>query len=143
MHTQEINRKIANIVQVGTVTETKSSEGLALARVDILGRVTDFLPIAMINNSFIKVWLPVQVNEQVLVASPFGEANSGFIIPSIYNKQNKEPNGSTDKNVIVKIGDVRFECDGEAVEVSTKNFKLNAETISIIIPPTKYNEIKG
>ena len=125
MLAQEIYRKIANIVQVGTVTETKSSEGLALARVNILGRVTDFLPVVMISNSFIKVWIPVQVNEQVLVASPFGEANSGFIIPSIYNKKAKEPTGSTDKNVIVQIGNVTFKCDGETITIDSKNFKLD------------------
>lgn len=128
---QEYLRRLSNIMQVGTVVETKSSEGLALARVNILGRVTDFFPVMMINNSFIKVWLPVQVNEQVLVVSPFGEANSGFIIPGIYNKQNKEPDGGTDKNAIVEIGGVRFECDGEVVKVDAKSFKLNAETFTV------------
>lgn len=131
MLTQEIYRKINNIAQIGTVVETKSSEGLALARVNILGRVTDFLPVVMISNSFIKVWIPVQVNEQVLVVSPFGEANSGFIIPSIYNRGNKEPTGSTDKNVIVQIGNVTFKCDGETITIDSKNFKLNTETITI------------
>lgn len=124
---QEYLRRLSNIMQVGTVVETKSSDGLALARVNILGRVTDFFPVMMINNSFVKVWLPVQVNEQVLVVSPFGEANSGFIIPSIYHKQNKEPTGSTDKNVILEVGSVRFECDGEAIKVDSKNFKLDFE----------------
>ena len=124
---QELLRKLGNIVQVGTVTETKSDEGLALARVNILGRVTDFLPIVMINNSFMKVWMPVHVNEQVLVVSPFGEANSGFIIPSIYHKGNKEPKGSTSKNAIFQIGQVKFVCDGETVTVDSKNFKLDRE----------------
>jgi len=122
---QELLRKLNNIVQVGTVTETKCDDGLALARVNILGRVTDFLPIVMISNSFIKVWMPVQVNEQVLVISPFGEANSGFIIPSIYHKANKEPEGSTSKNAIIQIGNVRFECNGESIKIDAKNFKLD------------------
>jgi len=122
---QELLRRIANIVQVGTVTETKSDDGLALARVNILGRVTDFLPVVMISNSFMKVWMPIQVNEQVLVVSPFGEANSGFIIPSIYHRGNKEPEGSTSKNTIVQIGNVTFECDRESVKVDAKNFKLD------------------
>ena len=127
---QEYLRKLNNIVQVGTVTETKCDDGLALARVNILGRVTDFLPIVMISNSFIKVWMPVQVNEQVLVISPFGEANSGFIIPSIYHKANKEPKGSTSKNAIIQIGNVRFECNGESIKIDAKNFKLDIGNVS-------------
>ncbi len=121
----ETIRRINNIVQIGTVVETKISEGKALARVNILGRVTDFLPVKMIGNDFVKIWIPVKVNEQVLVFCPYGNANSGFIIPSIFNKDCKEPEGADDKNVIVKIANVFLKSDGENITIEAKNFKLD------------------
>ena len=123
----EIIRRINNIIQVGVVVETKINEGKALARVNILGRVTDFLPVKMIGNDFVKVWIPVKVNEQVLVVCPYGNANSGFIIPSIFNKECKEPDGADDENAIVKIANVFLKSDGESIIIEAKNFKLDSD----------------
>lgn len=119
---QEIHRKLDNIAQVGTVTQIRA--GKALAKVNILGRVTDFLPVKMIGNSFVKVWIPIAVGEQVIVISPQGDGNGGFIIPSILNQGAKEPSGASSNNAIVEIGDMRLECDGKAIKVDASNFKL-------------------
>jgi phage baseplate assembly protein V len=116
--TEELKRRINNIVQVGAVTEIKSIEGLALARVNVLGRVTDFLPVFMWANDFVKVWMPIRVNQQVAVLSPFGNGNGGLILPSIYNKGCKEPSGANDGNVIIEFAKgVRIESDGENINI--------------------------
>jgi len=128
---KELERKLNNIIQVGTVVEIDKSK--ALARVNILGRVTDFLPVKMIGNSFVKVFIPIRVNEQVLVFSPFGNANSGFIIPSIFNVNCKEPSGSNpDKAIIEFSGGVRIDSDGSTVNViAPVNVNVTAATATI------------
>jgi len=135
----ELNRRLNNIIQIGTITEIKSNEGLALARVNILGRVTDFLPVLMWANDFIKVWLPIKINQQVLVISPFGNANSGFILPSIFNKKCKEPNGSSDEKAIIEFSNgVRIESDGESISINApKDININCTNANI-----KANNVK-
>ena len=128
---KELERKINNIIQVGTVVEIDESK--ALARVNILGRVTDFLPVKMIGNSFVKVWVPIRVNEQVLVVCPYGNANSGFIIPSIFNVNCKEPDGSNPDNAIIEFaGGVKIDCDGSTVNVTAPvNVNVTATTATV------------
>jgi len=113
---KELERRLNNIVQVGTVVEIDKSK--ALARVNILGRVTDFLPVFMWTNDFVKVWLPIRVGQQVAVLSPFGNGNSGIILPSIYNKSCKEPNGANDENVVIEFSKgVKIISDGENINI--------------------------
>lgn len=128
----EITRRLDNLVQIGTVVETKASEGRALARVNINGRVTDFLPVLTVNNDFVKVWIPIRVKEQVAVLSPFGDADFGVIVPAIYNIGNKEPAGANANNVIVEIGSVRIETDGQSVDISAPlSVNLNTPVVNM------------
>ncbi|MGB5793362.1 phage baseplate assembly protein V, partial [Poseidonibacter sp.] len=127
----ELKRRLENIVQVGTVSETKNKEGKALARVildddGINKRVSAFLPVVSLANSFAKVWFPLRVDEQVLVISPFGNANSGFIIRSIFNKKCKEPNGSNENTAIVE-----FE-DGTRISYDSKLNDLKIDAVKSI-----------
>lgn len=106
----ELKRRLENIVQVGTISQTKSADGKALARVvlDDDGedkRVSKFLPVLNIANAFMKVWVPIKVGEQVLVISPFGNSNSGFIIRSIFNRSCKEPTGANEHTTVVEFDD--------------------------------------
>ena len=134
MSLQELKRRLENIVQVGSVSETKMKEGKALARVilDDDGenkRVSSFLPVVSFANSFGRVFFPLRVNEQVLVISPFGNANSGFIIRSIFNRGCKEPDGSNKHTAIVEFEDgTRISYDSKA-----SNLKVDAvKSINII-----------
>ena len=54
----EIIRLISNLCSFGTIVETKSANGLALAKVKIDDRVTDFFPVASKSNSFKKHYIP-------------------------------------------------------------------------------------
>jgi len=128
---KELERRINNLIQVGTVVEIDNSK--ALARVNVLGRVTDFLPVKMIGNSFVKVFIPIRVNEQVLVVCPFGNANSGFIVPSIFNVNCKEPSGSNPDTAIIEFaGGVRIDCDGKTVNVTAPvNVNVTATTATV------------
>lgn len=122
MNVAEINRKLNNLISIGTVTESKSSEGLSLARVKILERVTDFFPVVGTSNSFKTHATPIKVGEQVLVFCPYGEADSGIILGSIFNKGQKEPVGANDTTEVVEYSDgTRLSYD-----TSTKELKIDA-----------------
>lgn len=132
----EIKRLISNLVNFGTISETKSAEGKALARVKLANRETDFLPIASFSNSFKTHYIPARVGEQVVVFSPFGEANGGFILRSIFNKSSKEPIGSNDHTEVILYEDgTRFSYDTKAkelkIEASDKiTIVCNAATVT-------------
>lgn len=119
----EIIRLISNLCSFGTIVETKSANGLALAKVKIDDRVTDFFPIASKSNSFKKHYIPVRVGEQVTVFCPFGEANIGFILPSIFNKSSKEPNGASNTREVVTYE------DGTTFFYDTKSKELNVNCV--------------
>ena len=147
----EILRLISNVCSFGTIVETKSANGLALARVKIDDRVTDFFPIASKSNSFKKHYIPVRVGEQVTVFCPFGEANIGFILPSIFNKGSKEPTGASDTREVVTyedgttffydtkikelnvncVGDVKIKAGGNINIEASGNFAVNAAKIDL------------
>ena len=141
---KELERKINNIVQIGTVTEVKSANGLALARVNLLGRVTDFLPVFLWANDFVKVWMPIRVGQQVAVLSPFGNANSGIILPSVYNKSCKEPSGASDENVVIDFsGGVRIDSDGVNLNIFAPGFLNIAASSGINIASNGEINIRG
>lgn len=127
MNLAEIERRLSNIARFGTVTETKSADGKALARVKIGDRVSDFLPLMSFSSSFKKHWMPVRTNEQVLVISPFGEANSGTIFRSIFNKNAKEPIGANEHTEIIEYE------DGTKISYDTKAKLLKLDCVGDIV----------
>ena len=147
----ELLRLISNVCSFGTIVETKSVNGLALARVKIDDRVTDFFPVASKSNSFKKHYIPARVGEQVAVFCPFGEANIGFILPSIFNKGSKEPNGASNTREVVTyedgttffydtkskelnvncVGDVKIKAGGNINIEASGNFAVNAAKIDL------------
>jgi phage baseplate assembly protein V len=125
----ELKRLINNIVCFGTISQTKSSAGQALARVKVMDRETDFLPVVSFSNSFKKHFIPVRVGEQVVMFSPFGEASGGFIIRSIFNKSAKEPILANEHTEVMEYE------DGTVITYDTKakELKINAsDKITII-----------
>ena len=129
MSPAEIVRLINNIVSFGTISQTKSEDGKALARVKVIDRETDFLPIVSFSNTFKKHFIPARVGEQVVMFSPFGEANGGFIIRSIFNRNAKEPSLSNDHTEVIEYE------DGTVISYDTesKELKINASSKVTII----------
>lgn len=138
----EIKRLLANIVSIGTVSQTKSDDGKALVKVKIIDRETDFLPLVSFSNGFKRHFIPARIGEQVVVFSPFGEASSGFVIRSIFNTAVKEPNGSNNTTEVIEYEDgtkfsydtasktLKVECVG-LINVVCKNATITADTTKI------------
>lgn len=102
-----------NLIQYGTIVAIDLS-GKALVRVQIDDRVTDWLPYKMKASAFVKIWIPPQIGEQVEVHSPYGEADSGTVEGSIYNKECKEPDGANAHTMIMEFH------NGARVDVNTQ-----------------------
>jgi phage baseplate assembly protein V len=138
----ELKRLIGNIANYGTITQTKSADGKSLARVKVGERETDFLPALSLVNSFFKIYSPLRVGEQVVVISPFGEASSGFIIRSIFNKSNKEPSWANDTTAGVEFEDgtvVTYDTKAKLLKIDcVKDIKLKAKNISIEADNTNF-----
>lgn len=141
--TAEYLRLLGNVCQFGTITQTKSAEGLALAKVKIDDRETDFFPVVSQSNSFKKHFIPIRVNEQVAVFCPFGEANIGFILRGIFNKSCKEPSSSNNDIEVIEYEDgTRFSYDTKAkkltvncvqdLEIIAKNLTIKADNTTFI-----------
>lgn len=133
----EILRLISNICLFGTVSETKSADGYALAKVKIDDRVTDFFPVLSQANSFKKHFIPIRVGEQVMVICPYGEANIGLVLRSVFNKNSKEPTGSNNEREVITYE------DGTTIFYDTKLKELNIEAVGMINITCKEATIKA
>ena len=134
----ELKRLIENIAVVGTISETQSTKGKALARVKLLKRNTAFYPILSFSNSFKRHFIPARVGEQVLVIHPFGEASEGFIIRGIFNKSCKEHNLANDYTEVIAFEDgtvitydtqarlLKIDCVGDVIFKASGNIKIEA-----------------
>lgn len=130
-----MSNETENLIQYGTIVSV-DPQGRALVRVEIDERVTDWIPYKMKASSYIKIWIPPQVGEQVDVVSPFGEGDSGHAEGSIYNKSCKEPDGANSHTTIIEWH------NGARVAVDTQAGTMdvsNPGDVSITAPIVKIN----
>ena len=120
MEINEIARQVSNIAQIGVVCEI-DPENRALAKVETLGRITDFMPVLNFANSYKRKFSPVRVGEQVLIICIKGNADNGIILGGIFNTNCKEPEGSSENIEITEYE------DGTIVKYDVENKKLTAE----------------
>ncbi|WP_419768583.1 hypothetical protein [Arcobacter sp.] len=123
--------KLNNLVQIGTIHESKILDGQHLARVildddGINKRVSPFIPVKSLANSFGRAFFPIRSGEQVIVISPFGNINGGFIIRSIFHKKCQLPSGANENIAVIE-----FE-DGTRFSYDTKNKKLIVSCVNEI-----------
>jgi len=127
-----LKQQMAALVAFGTVVESKAHEGRALVRVAVYERVTDWLPVASLSNSFFKLWVPPLVGMQVTVISPGGDAAYGVVIPAIFNAQCKEPNGANGANAILEAGGNRVVFNQNDIAISAPSgVSITTPTVNI------------
>lgn len=86
----DLQRRLANIFRVGKVTEVNRTTGRV--KVSFQGVTSTWLPWMAARAGAVKEWSPPSVGEQVVVCSPSGELEAGFIMPgSIYYDDNPAP----------------------------------------------------
>jgi phage baseplate assembly protein V len=114
-------------IQIGTITEVDNKK--ALARVEVDGRVTDWLPIISMSSKFKRHFTPIRIKDQVMVLNPFGSNENGFILRGVFFKDVDVPIGAEDDIEIIEYEDgtiLKFDIKNKLVSIDTPNsFKLN------------------
>lgn len=89
----DIERRLGKLIQPGTVVEADYK--LARVRVAVGKNVSDWLPWLTGRAGEDKTWHPPEIGEQVLMVSPSGNSESGFILPGGIYKNDYPANGDT------------------------------------------------
>ena len=89
------------------------------------------------NNSFTKKATPIRVGEQVVVLCPGGEGNIGVILGSIYNVNNKEPEGFSDTREIITYE------DGTTIFYDSESKTLDINAVGLINIVCKEVKVKA
>jgi len=108
--------QLDNLIQAGTVVEADANR--ALVKVNVLGAVSDWLPILMQANSFKKHWVGLRVGMQVLVLA------NRYVLGSIYNKDCAEPSGASDTT------DIQDYDDGTLISYDSKAHHLDVHLVA-------------
>jgi len=128
----ELKRRVGAMVSFGTVVESRAADGKALVRVAVYERVTDWLPVASLSNSFFKLWIPPLVGMQVTVISPGGDADYGVVIPAIFNTNCKEPADANGSNAILEAGGNRVVFGSSDIHITApSSVSIDTPTVSI------------
>lgn len=90
----EVQRLLANLVRVGTVTALDTAN--ARVKVDAGGLSTDWLPWLTARAGATRTWSAPRPGEQVLVLSPYGDTSQGVVLPAIYQDTYPAPAASQD-----------------------------------------------
>jgi phage baseplate assembly protein gpV len=78
----EADRRLANLLQVGTVTSVNGATGRARVRVGDLDLPE--IAVAQFRAGGTSLWWMPQVGEQVLVACPSGDVAQGIVLASLF-----------------------------------------------------------
>ncbi len=103
------------MIVVGTVVAARSDQ--ALVKVNVLGRVTTWLPVLQQANDFKKQLVSMRLNQQVLVLA------NRYVVGSIFNVNCSEPQGATDHIDITEYA------DGTRIEYDTESHLLNVQCV--------------
>ena len=147
----ELDRKLANLIRVGTVKESDYKK--ARVRIQIGKILTDWLPWVTSRAGQDRNWSAPSVGEQVVLLSPSGEMAQGVVIPAIYQQKHPAPSdketevafvfqdGSkmlydkeehhltisliTDGKLTLKIGESSLEMSKDGIKLKAKRIDLN------------------
>jgi len=113
-----------NLIAAGTVVEVINDKSLVKA--DVLGRITDWLPVLQQANSIKKHFVSVAVNQQVLVLA------NRYVIGSLFNLDCAEPLGASGHIDITEYS------DGTRIEYDTQTglLKVNCVGKTLIESPS-------
>ncbi|WP_264735712.1 MULTISPECIES: phage baseplate assembly protein V [unclassified Wolbachia] len=144
----ELQRKMANIVRIGVVKEVDYEK--AKVRVKIGEFLTDYLPWITMKAGEDRSWLPPNIDEQVIVLSPFGELSLGAVLAGIYQQKYAAPENKKEINSVkfqdgtrllydkenhhleIKVVDkITLKAGGSSIEMTKSEIKLKADRINL------------
>ena len=127
MRNEKTRVKMQNTFRVGTVSKTRASEGKMLVDVDVQGAELHDVPVKALANSFVKLFVPVLVGEQVFVFTENGDMEKAYCMPSLFNSDNREPSGGDASTVVLEVGGNTFKIDANTVHCTTETFTIDGD----------------
>ncbi|MFP3016790.1 MAG: phage baseplate assembly protein V [Wolbachia sp.] len=141
----ELNRRLANIIRIGLIKEIDYEK--AKVRVKVGEFLTDWLPWITYRA---ESWSPPNIDEQVVVLSPFGELSLGVVLPAIYQEKYPPPENKKEINSakfqdgtklsydkdkhhleIDVIDKITLKVGESSIEMTKKGIKLKAKRIDL------------
>ncbi len=116
-----------NSFRIGAVSKTRASEGKMLVDIDVQGAELVDVPVKALANSFVKLFVPVLVGEQVFVFSEEGNMDKAYCVPSLFNADCKEPSGGDASTVVLEVGGNTFKIDSTSMECTLTSLTINAD----------------
>ncbi|WP_264328463.1 phage baseplate assembly protein V [Wolbachia endosymbiont (group A) of Andrena hattorfiana] len=119
----ELNRRLANIIRIGLVKEVDYKK--ARVRVKVGEFLTDYLPWITYRAGEDRSWFSPDIDEQVIVLSPFGELSLGIVLPAIYQEKYPPPENKKE------ISSVKFQ-DGTKLSYNQEKHHLKIDVVDKI-----------
>lgn len=114
MQTPDMERRVANMIRKGTVSEVDYSDPKApRVRVRYGKNTTAWIPWTAARAGRSRTWHPLKVGEQVIIASQSGDLAQGVIIGSIHSNDRPAPASGEGQTVTEWDGGIREELDDE------------------------------
>lgn len=98
----DLERRLANLVRVGTIAQADYAKALVRVRCD--DYQSGWLPWATRRAGGDVDWWAPEVGEQVMVVAPSGVLEHGFVVPALYSDAHAEPAASPDVHTVRYAG---------------------------------------
>ena len=97
----ELERLLANLIQIGTVTAFNPDDTPPTVQVDLGEQETDPIPISMGRAGSTKDWNPPAIGEQVMVFCPCGDVALAFSLGGLFQDACSPPSRDPNRNMKV------------------------------------------
>ncbi len=116
----ELERRLANVVTIGTVAEVDAAAARVRVRVGDL--LSDWRPWLAPRAAGVSVWSPPEVGEQVVLLCPWGDPALGLVLPALWQDAHPAPSASPNRTVVA------FD-DGTTVEYDRAGARLSVSCV--------------
>ena len=129
----ELDRRLANIVRIGTIAEVDHGSACARVRFDE-GWVSGKLPFAVSRSGAGGAgWHPPAPGEQVIVIAPDGNPEQGLIIASLYCRDHQPPDNAPHHQTLELPADGQFQ-----IKIGPSSFTLSAAGLEVSVPQARW-----
>jgi phage baseplate assembly protein gpV len=120
---EELERRHANLMRPGKVTEVDHAKGLVKVKVGDLD--SQWVPWTETAGA-IKTWTPPSVGQQVHLFSPSGEPGQGWVMAAGFSDENTQPHDKGAEHKFV-IGDTSVFLTGAKAVITATDIEFNGK----------------
>jgi phage baseplate assembly protein V len=132
MDTNEIQRRISNLIRKGVVIDVSHAATPPKCQVSMGELVSNWLPWLTPAAGRTREWNPPTVGEQVLVLCPSGDPAQGYVLHGLFSEENWPPSFDPNTHARRYPDDARIEYDHESHSLSAS--LPSGATVTIVAP---------